>query len=137
MNLADPIDVLARTIFGEARGDGAAGMEAVASVVLNRVKIGGWWGGDVIGVCLAKDQLDCWMPGPDLPAVQEADESDPVFQTALDIAGEAVAGTLADTVNGATSYKVTTLPWPHDWGPEVPPVAVVGHQSFYILQNAA
>ena len=30
------IDVLARTIYGEARGESISGMEAVASVVLNR-----------------------------------------------------------------------------------------------------
>ena len=33
------IDVLARTLWGEARGEGTAGMQAVASVILNRVKI--------------------------------------------------------------------------------------------------
>ena len=30
-------DILARTIYGEARGESISGMEAVASVVLNRV----------------------------------------------------------------------------------------------------
>ena len=33
------IDVLARTIWGEARGEGTSGMSAVACVVINRVKI--------------------------------------------------------------------------------------------------
>ena len=32
-------DTLARTLWGEARGEGHYGMEAVASVILNRVKI--------------------------------------------------------------------------------------------------
>lgn len=31
------VDVLARTIYGEARGESISGMEAVAFVVLNRV----------------------------------------------------------------------------------------------------
>lgn len=31
------VDVLARTIFGEARGETVSGMEAVASVVMNRL----------------------------------------------------------------------------------------------------
>ncbi len=43
------IDVLARTIYGEARGESISGMEAVASVVLNRVAFSKrrrryWWG---------------------------------------------------------------------------------------------
>lgn len=33
------IDVLARTIYGEARGEGMQGMQAVANVVMNRAKI--------------------------------------------------------------------------------------------------
>jgi len=48
------IDVLARTLWGEARGEGTTGLEAVANVVLNRVKMaeenGGkfWWGSNII-----------------------------------------------------------------------------------------
>ena len=135
MNLADPVDTLARTIYGEARGDGAAGMEAVASVVCNRLALGGWWGDDVCSICLKPEQFDCWDHGdPNLIQIQDVDESDPVFQTALEIAVDAVAGRLPDSVHGATSYKVTTEPWPRSWGVEVLPVAVVGHQSFYILK---
>lgn len=42
-------DILARTIYGEARGESISGMEAVASVVLNRVAFANrrgrfWWG---------------------------------------------------------------------------------------------
>ena len=42
-------DILARTIYGEARGESISGMEAVASVVLNRVAFAKrrgrfWWG---------------------------------------------------------------------------------------------
>ena len=33
----DPVDILARTIYGEARGESVRGKEAVASVVMNRV----------------------------------------------------------------------------------------------------
>ena len=60
------IDTLARTIFGEARGEPIKGQEAVASVVLNRVKVaqarGGryWWGHDIISVCQKPYQFSCW-----------------------------------------------------------------------------
>ena len=38
------IDLLARTIWGEARGDGYTGMKAVANVIMNRVQKGSWYG---------------------------------------------------------------------------------------------
>ena len=46
------IDLLARTIWGEARGEGQTGMQAVANVIMNRVKKGGWWGATVQDVVL-------------------------------------------------------------------------------------
>ena len=45
-------DILARTIWAEARGDGWEGMQAVASVVLNRVKQNSWYGKSIVAVCL-------------------------------------------------------------------------------------
>lgn len=60
------IDTLTRTLWGEARGEGTAGMEAVASVVLNRVKIAAenngrwWWGANIIQVCQKPYQFSCW-----------------------------------------------------------------------------
>ena len=46
-------DVLARTLWGEARGEGEDGMQAVANVICNRAAIarakgGYWWGNDII-----------------------------------------------------------------------------------------
>ncbi len=67
-------DVLARTLWGEARSEGHVGMEAVASVVLNRVKVardhGGkyWWGANIVQVCQKPYQFSCW------------NRSDPNFQ---------------------------------------------------------
>ena len=48
-------DILARTIYGEARGESISGMEAVASVVLNRVAFAKrrgcfWWGNSIAEV---------------------------------------------------------------------------------------
>src|SRR5438067_2106530 len=39
------VDTLARTIYGEARGAGQSAQEAVASVVMNRVRAGTFPGG--------------------------------------------------------------------------------------------
>ena len=42
------VDILARTIYGEARGESEIGKRAVASVILNRYKSGKWFAGDTI-----------------------------------------------------------------------------------------
>ena len=62
-------DILARTIFGEARGEGLEGMEAVACVIINRVKAKKWFTGyelingvkvpNVAQTCLKKAQFSC------------------------------------------------------------------------------
>lgn len=105
MNRADPVDVLARTVWGEARSDGRAGMEAVASVVLNRARHPRWWGTDVLSVCLDPWQFSCWnQADPNLPKLSAVDDRDAAFQLALLVAHDAVNGVLADPTGGADSY---------------------------------
>jgi len=56
MNTINDIDVLARTLWGEARGEGPAGQVAVAWTIRNRVNDGrakSWWGEGYTGVCKA------------------------------------------------------------------------------------
>jgi spore germination cell wall hydrolase CwlJ-like protein len=136
----DDIDTLARTLWGEARGEGEAGMIAVAAVILNRVTVSQehdgryWWGHDVTTVCRAQAQFSCWNPGdPNRAKLLAVDESDPQFRRALDIAAEAAAGRLADPTFGATSYKVDSLPWPHGWGHPRLPLVTIGRHAFYNL----
>jgi len=54
--------VVAKTIYGEARGDDIRGMLAVACVIRNRVQHPRirWWGTGWKGVCLAPFQFSCW-----------------------------------------------------------------------------
>ncbi len=61
------IDVLARTIWGEARGEGIAGQIAVGWCIRNRVEMDlhndgrpDWWGEGYEGVCRAPWQFSCW-----------------------------------------------------------------------------
>lgn len=57
---AGDIDILARTIYGEARGEPWEGKIAVAWVVRNRAERGGWWGDTIREVCLKPWQFSCW-----------------------------------------------------------------------------
>lgn len=134
------VDVLARTIFGEARNEAAVGMEAVACVVLNRVKVarkmgGYWWGASIIQVCQKPYQFSCWNKGdPNLKRIQEVTEDDIHFKTCLRIARRAVIGALRDTTNGATHYHADYVD-PY-WAKGQKPVTKIGRHIFYKLVEA-
>lgn len=131
------VDVLARTLWGEARGEGTAGMEAVACVVLNRVQMAEregryWWGNNVIQVCQKPYQFSCWnRSDPNFRKLQAADEKDLYFATARRIAARALIGKLPDTTCGATHYHAAGMT-PY-WAKTETPVAVIGKHIFYRL----
>jgi spore germination cell wall hydrolase CwlJ-like protein len=125
------VEILARTLWGEARGEGAAGMEAVAAVVVNRLKAGRpRWGLDLGAVCLARRQFSCWNPGdPNRAKLLAVTPADPAFATALRIARRAASGLLPDPVLGATHYHTRgVMP---GWSIGQRPVATIGRHLFY------
>jgi len=130
------LNILARTLWAEARGEGQPGIEAVASVIMNRVAVKSWWGTGIVGVCTAPFQFYCWNGNdPNRVKLLQVDMHDDHFFMCLIVARQAIAGELPDNTNGATSYKVSTLDWPKDWGAEVQPTIVIGHHSFYRLEK--
>lgn len=127
------VDVLARTIWGEARGEGSAGMQAVAGVVLNRAARGGWWGGDIITVCQKPYQFSCWnKDDPNYRQLLAVDARDLYFATARRIACRAVYGRLDDITDGANHYHAAGIS-PY-WARGEKPCAVIGNHIFYDLK---
>lgn len=131
------IDVLARTLWGEARGEGRQGMVAVANVVLNRVQIarahnGYWWGNDIIGVCHKPFQFSCWnKDDPNYRLLLRVDETDADFTTARSVATLAVAGQLRDITLGSDHYhSLSVSPY---WARQQSPLVVIGQHVFYKL----
>lgn len=105
----DTRELMARTIYGEARGGGAAAMADVAAVIMNRAARPSWWGGDVRGVITKPWQFSLWWansPGDasNRAATLAATEADPLFADALAIADLAIAGRLEDRTGGADHY---------------------------------
>ena len=130
----DTHSVFARTIWGEARGEGRSGMEAVASVILNRAALPGWWGTDVKSVCLAPWQFSCWLPDdPNREKMLAVDVSDPQFEIASEIAAKALAGELADGTGHADSYVNLAVDQPR-WLEGAKETCVIGHHTFYITR---
>ncbi len=124
------VDVLARTLWGEARGENVRGIEAVAAVVMNRVRRGGWWGNTVETVCRKRWQFSCWNPGdPNRAKLEAVDERDRAFRICLRVARRAVSGVLDDPTHGATHYHVRGL-MPL-WARGRDPSAEIGAHVFY------
>lgn len=128
-------DVLARTLWGEARGEGTAGMQAVACVVLNRAAEADlrgrmWWGNNIIQICQKPYQFSCWnRSDPNFRKLQSVDESNLYFATALRIARRAIMGALSDPTGGATHYHAKGIvPY---WSRGETPSADIGRHIFY------
>jgi spore germination cell wall hydrolase CwlJ-like protein len=126
------VETLARTIYGEARGAGEPAMQAVASVVMNRVRNGRFPGGtSVAGVCRAPFQFSCWNSNdPNLKVILAVLPSNPVFAECLQIAQEAVSGGLSDSTGGALYYHDDRIGTPSAWG-QVEQTASIGGLEFY------
>lgn len=91
-------DLAIRTIIGEAQGEPPVGQQAVASVILNRLKEG-TYGDDVSSVVLAPNQFEAWTNPRKL--FSYAPDS-PEYQTASQALDEAEAG--SDPTGGADHF---------------------------------
>ncbi len=131
------IDVLARTLWGEARSEGTQGMEAVAHVILNRVKIAEskgkfWWGNNIIQVCQKPYQFSCWnRSDPNFKKLSSVDESDLYFASAVRVARRVVIGSSDDMTMGATHYHTKAI-MPY-WAKGKKTCADIGAHLFYKL----
>ncbi len=138
---SDTLNILARTLYGEARNEGKTGMQAVANVVMNRVAANrSSWGTGVVGVCLKRAQFSCWNPHNNLSlndpnivanynAMITVTPADNKYALALLIAKAAIDGSLADITGGATYYHTTAI-MPR-WALNIEPIAKIGTHKFY------
>lgn len=119
------VDLLARTIWGEARGEDTAGMTAVANVIMNRLN-SGKFGRTIEEVITQPYQFSAWnINDPNRALMLAVDESDPQFALALSIARAAAADALPDVTNGADHYHTK----------DVSPYWSVGHQAIAQIGN--
>jgi N-acetylmuramoyl-L-alanine amidase len=132
------IDVMALTVYGEARGESRAGQTAVAHVIRNRAASPGWWGKDIRSVCLAPNQFSCWWePGANRDhlltlarALGDAREVPALFGCAT-ICSEIMGDDgPSDPTGGADHYHATTKP-PPAWAAKMTETARIGRHVFY------
>lgn len=137
-------EVVAVTVYGEARGTGVEGMRAVADVIRNRVQ-SGRYGASWREVCLRKWQFSCWTPvgGPSnyLSVIGAAKAI--VFKTpppsglaqAYAIAVDTVQGVRPDVTIGSTHYLTEALYQDPlncpKWARRLQPAIVIGSHCFF------
>lgn len=128
-------DILAKTIYGEARGEPLSGQEAIASVILNRVEYSRrhktyWWGNTIAEVCQKPLQFSCWnSDDPNYRILLRVTESNPIYATCKRIAKRAMAGLLKDRTYGATHYHNRKIR--PKWSIGKIPCAEIGSHIFY------
>lgn len=128
-------DILARTLYGEARGEAPKGIMAVGAVVMNRVRFAQergryWWGNTVVEVCLRPWQFSCWNKNdPNLKEIQSVTLKNRRFRLCVDIAKQAMAAQVQDPTAGATHYHRIGLTPP--WTRNATQTAEIGQHLFY------
>jgi N-acetylmuramoyl-L-alanine amidase len=132
------IDLFAKTIYGEARGTSYEGKIAVAHVVLNRARRGGWWTQNDDGIpndtiaaaCIDPRQFSCWNTSdPNLRKIALVQRGDRIFQECEFIAIGAILGHHPDPTNGSCHYHgVHVLP---TWAEGHTSVGTIGAHMFY------
>ena len=129
-------DILARTLWGEARGESLAGQIAVAWTIRNRVfdgKAKSWWGEGYDGVCLKPWQFSCWNKNDPNYAYLSGVKPIPGAQyvQALNAADQVMAGIVPDPTGGATHYYATTMPKPPTWTKGAKQTLKLGQHVFF------
>ena len=105
----DDIDVMARTLWGECRGETQEGRTAVAWVIRNRATSQSFAAtlagqeGAVAHVCKAPWQFSCWLSSDPNRAKIDALILDE-YADEHDLASDVIDGIVADPTRGAVNY---------------------------------
>lgn len=131
-------DIMARTICGEARGEGRLGRIAVGWVIRNRAELDldgrpetpNWWGEGIEGVCKRPGQFSCWNEkDPNRPKILALTRKDFIYLECLDAALSVLSGEVLDPTRGSTHYHAAHV---HpSWANAHKPATIVGNHLFY------
>lgn len=134
------LDILSRTIYGEARGESAEGKIAVGRTIINRWQSGKWFAGKTIAeTCQKPWQFSCWNgndPNRDKLLAVSPDKPSMVNCTRAALAAESGDG--PDWLEGCTHYHTKEPPqgvpvtaWPPKWAKGKTPAGQIGAHLFY------
>jgi spore germination cell wall hydrolase CwlJ-like protein len=129
-------DMLARTLWGEARGESLAGQIAVAWTIRNRVndgKLRSWWGEGYAGVCLAPHQFSCWNKNDPNFAYLSGARQIPFRELvqARIAADQVIDGKVPDPTGGATHYYAIAMKTAPAWAAKAKLTLKLGGHVFF------
>lgn len=145
----DDADTLARTTYGEARGEIPLGQIAVAWVPRHRAAFARdfiarlrrphplFGDGTIKSACLRPKQFTCWNADDKNRAkLLAVTAAKPAFRACLEAARLVIAGQAPDPVSGARHYHTIAAPpgvavWPPSWTNGHEPIATIGGHVFY------
>jgi len=141
MDLSD-LEIVARTIYGEARGEyhnvtgGLAPLIAVANVIMNRFKYRGIYGQNLKEVCTKPFQFSCWNNrDPNRMSLLRSTINDPLFTLCHEVARKVTREEWPDLTKGSDHYYATSLPEEPYWAHGHKPNLRLGHHVFYQLNK--
>lgn len=122
---SEDVLALARTLWGECRGESREGQIAVAWVIRNRAENPGWWSRQrdgipddtVEAVCLEPAQFSCWWDGQ---AVKVRTVTIAKLTPFIRLALAVLADQIPDQTEGSDHYHTILRPdyaktWPPKW----------------------
>jgi len=138
MNFSErDVDIVARTIYGEARGElfrhGLASLIAVANVVVNRVAKN--FAETVADVCLAPYQFSCWNKSDvNYDKIKNVTTDNCIFRKCVEVAENVLSGKWPDLTDGCDHYHHKAVR--PTWAMYLEPKRVFGSHYFYNLKEA-
>lgn len=127
MQKARDLDCLTDAVYYEARGETKRGQQAVATVVLNRVKNPSF-PKTVCGVVFQRSSSACQFSFTCDGSMRRGREQD-AWEDARRVAAHALAGYVLRDIGSATHFHTTDVA--PEWGPRMLRVAQVGLHVFY------
>ncbi|MAP24331.1 MAG: hypothetical protein CMM87_02210 [Rickettsiales bacterium] len=123
-------DLIARTIWGEARNQSFQGKVAIAEVILTRMRTLGCSAEKVVK---AKKQFSCWNPhDPNRRKMLHLKKDSAGYQDAMKALEEALAGSNSKA-RGASHYHTHNVK--PKWANGQKAVASIGHHKFYCIRT--
>jgi N-acetylmuramoyl-L-alanine amidase len=129
-NFDTALDILARTVWGEAEGEGERGMIAVAWVIKNRALHPTDWGRTIEEVCTWPSQFECWTRRRDRMMTLKWQTRAEL--TALKVARGVLLGEIADDPGDARWFHAVSLS-PPPWTRKLRQAEIIGRHVFYKL----